>query len=269
MADPAAVDALCEDLLAENRELDRFVSGLSDADWGRVTAFFDWTVRDEILHLHQVDGFGLVSLGDRDAFSEKVKAIRALQAEGVELSEQIRREFAGESNGAVLATWRSGYETIVRKLRDAPEGYRVAWFGPEMGVLSFATARLMEVWAHGQDIYDLFEVHREPSDRIRHICDLGVRTFGWSFRNRGLDVPERPDVRLTAPSGDTWEWPGNGNGTVSGPAQEFAAVVTQRRAFEDTDLSAEGEAALKWLEIAQCFAGAAQERAAPGSRPQL
>ncbi len=269
MADPSTVVALCEDLLAENRELDGFVSGLADADWKRPTPFFDWTARDQILHLHQVDNFGLVSLDDRDAFAAMVEDIRAQQAEGIELSEQVRREFAGISDAEVLKTWRKGYENIVQQLRDAPEGYRVVWFGPEMGVLSFATARLMEVWAHGQDIYDLFGVERKPTGRVRHICDLGVRTFGWSFRNRGLEVSARPDVRLTPPSGDEWDWPGEGQGSVRGPALDFAMVVTQRRAFEDTALVAEGDAAKKWLEIAQCFAGAPQERAAPGSRPAL
>ena len=28
------------------------------------------------------------------------------------------------------------------------------WYGPSMGAKSFLTARLMEVWAHGQDVVD-------------------------------------------------------------------------------------------------------------------
>lgn len=267
MPEAAAVDALCEELLAENRELDAFVTGLSGADWARPTPFFDWTVRDQILHLHQVDGFGILSLEDRVAFSSKLRDIRAKQAEGIELSQQVRDEFSGVADGDVLMAWRDGYRRIVLDLQNAPDGYRVAWFGPEMGVVSFATARLMEVWAHGQDIYDLLDVVRAPTDRIRHICDLGARTFRWSFHNRGLETPARPDVRLNAPSGETWEWPGDGNGLVHGPALDFAMVVTQRRAFEDTSLAVDGDTALQWMEIAQCFAGAPQERAAPGSRP--
>lgn len=266
MADAGTVERLCDELLAENQELDAFVSDLSVDDWRRVTPFFDWTLRDQILHLFQVDRFGLISLGDVDAFRATVAAIRAKQADGIELSQQIRTEFEGISDGEVLRIWREGYERIVKSLRTAADGYRVAWFGPEMGVLSFATARLMEVWAHGQDIYDLFRVQREPTSRIRHVCDLGVRTFGWSFRNRGLEPPERPIVRLEAPSGEEWEWPGS-DSLVSGPALDFALVVTQRRAPEDTELVTRGSEADQWLEIAQCFAGAPQVPAAPGSRP--
>jgi len=35
-----------------------------------------------------------------------------------------------------------------------------------------------EVWAHGQDIYDLVRVSRRPASRLRNICDLGVKTYG-------------------------------------------------------------------------------------------
>lgn len=260
-------EQLIDDLLEENRELDRFVSSLDSASWARETPFFDWTVRDQILHLFQVDRFGLISLEADAPFSETVAAVRAHQAEGIELSQAIREEFAARSNEEVLETWRQGYRAIAAALRDAAEGTRLDWFGPPMGVASFATARLMEVWAHGQDIYDLFEVRREPTARIRHICELGVRTFGWSFRNRELDVPQRPSVTLTGPGGETWTWDGDGEGTVSGSAHDFALVVTQRRAPSDTGLEAEGEIAREWLSIAQCFAGAPQEPAAPESRP--
>ena len=42
-----------------------------------------------------------------------------------------------------------------------------------MGAKSFLTARLMEAWAHGQDICDTVGVEREPTDRLRHIAQLG------------------------------------------------------------------------------------------------
>lgn len=269
MSKAQATQDLCDDLLAECRALDGFVSQLGDADWRAVTPFFGWTVRDQILHLHQVDRFGLISLADSDEFRELVAVIRAKQAEGLQLSELVRNEFAETGNLQVLNTWRDGYERIASELVAAPEGQRITWFGPEMGVLSFAAARLMEVWAHGQDIFDLFSEAREPTDRIGRICELGVRTFGWSFRNRGLDVPKRPSVMLVSPSGEEWSWHGESDESVRGHALDFALVVTQRRAPQDTDLVASGPVAKRWLDIAQCFAGAPQTPASPGSRPQI
>jgi uncharacterized protein (TIGR03084 family) len=262
------LERMSDDLIAECRELDAFVSALNDAAWDRPTDFFGWTVRDQILHLHQVDMFGLASMRGADEFAEEKRITRAGQAEGVELSEQARRRFAGVGREAIMATWRTTYETLVECFRLADPRARMTWFGPDMSVVSFASARQMEVWAHGQDIYDLFGVTRAAHERIRNICEIGVRTFGWSFRNRELEVPAAPAVRLTSPGGATWEWPGEA-GSVTGPSLDFALVVTQRRAVEDSRLVVDGAIARQWMEIAQCFAGAPQARAEPGSRPPV
>ena len=270
LADAGMLDRLIDDLLEECGELDAFVTRLTVDDWNRTTAFFSWTVRDQILHLHQVDRFGLISLIGHAPFSDTVAAVRAHQAQGVELSAAIRHEFVAVSSADVLLTWRDGYRRIAEALRAAPDGKRLDWFGPPMNAKSFASARLMEVWAHGQDIYDLFGVERSPTRRLRHICDLGVRTFGWSFRNRGLEVPSRPTVRLAGCDGAELAWTGEeGDGLVEGTTRDFALVVTQRRAPQETGLVAHGIAAETWLSIAQCFAGAPQEAAAPGSRPPV
>lgn len=120
---------------------------------------------------------------------------------------------------------------------------------------SFATARLMEYWAHGQDIVDALDVGREPTARLRHICHLGYRTRGFAYTVRGLEVPEG-DVRvtLTAPDGSAWEW-GSGDDAVRGTAEDFCLRVTQRRHRLDTGLVATGPLADDWLDKAQCFAG--------------
>ena len=77
-----------------------------------------------------------------------------------------------------------------------------------MGVRMFTTARQMETWSHAQAIYDLVGVERPPpSPRLRNIAEIGVRTFGWAYRNRGLPVPTlTPYVRLETPFGETWAW---------------------------------------------------------------
>ncbi len=126
----------------------------------------------------------------------------------------------------------------------------------------------METWAHGQEIYDLLGVERVDTDRIKNIAVLGVNTFGWTFVNRKLEVPSPvPRVRLTAPSGDIWEWNAEVEGElVEGQATEFCQVVTQVRALGDTSLRVEGEVARSWMEIAQCFAGAVGDPPKPGER---
>jgi uncharacterized protein (TIGR03084 family) len=132
-----------------------------------------------------------------------------------------------------------------------------------MSPASFATARLMEYWAHGQDVIDALGITRGPTHRLKHIAHLGVRTRGFSYAVRGLPVPEG-EVRVTlqAPDGSTWQW-GAGDDAIEGTAEDFCLRVTQRRHRADTGLVATGPLADDWLDHAQCFAGPPTDGRAP------
>ena len=61
---------------------------------------------------------------------------------------------------------------------------------------------------------------------------------------------------MRAPDGAEWSF---GDPTapdlVTGPALDFALVVTQRRHLDDTALVVTGPVATEWMRIAQAFAG--------------
>ena len=136
-----------------------------------------------------------------------------------------------------------------------------------MSARSAMTARQMETWAHGFEVFDLFGVEREESDRLRNLVMLGVNTFGWSHQVHDLPVPAvMPELSLTAPSGALWNFGDANAGRIVGKAVDFAAVVTQTRALADTGLVVEGEVAKTWMANAQCFAGAPETPPAPGHR---
>jgi uncharacterized protein (TIGR03084 family) len=137
-----------------------------------------------------------------------------------------------------------------------------------MSVRSFVTARIMETWAHGQDIADTLSVNRAPTDRLRHVAHLGVSTRNWSYVVRGLPPNQAPViVELAGPSAPTWRWgPDEAEDRVDGTALDFCLVVTQRRHWQDTGLRVRGEAAREWMTIAQAFAGRATE-VRPGRGP--
>jgi uncharacterized protein (TIGR03084 family) len=137
-----------------------------------------------------------------------------------------------------------------------------------MGVRMFTTARHMEAWAHAQDVYDLMRAPRTHTDRIRNIAVIGVKTFAWTFRNRGLEVPgDPPYIRLVAPSGEIWQWnEPSDESRVAGEALDFCRVVTQGRNIKDTALDVLGDTATRWMAIAQCFAGAPVDPPKPGER---
>jgi uncharacterized protein (TIGR03084 family) len=170
------------------------------------------------------------------------------------------------SHSELLGWWRKERNALLEALSKKGPKDRLPWYGPSMSALSFATARLMETWAHGQDVVDAVKATRPPSDRLRHIAHLGYVTFGWSFMNRQMEVPQDPvRLELTSPSGVQWTWgPEEASNIVRGSAEGFCLVVTQRRHFQDTDLMVNGPTAEKWMSLAQCFAGPPTMGPSPG-----
>lgn len=165
----------------------------------------------------------------------------------------------------LLATWRAGRSELERTLRSAPPGTRIPWYGPPMSAASMATARLMETWAHGQDVADALGVMRTPTDRLQHVVRIGVRTRNFAFGVRGLSAPgEEFRVELVGPSGELWMYgPEGAAQRVTGPALDFCLLVTQRANRTDLAVRAEGPDADKWLDIAQAFAGPSGAGRAP------
>ena len=251
MADPTPV---IDDLCAESEELDLLVAELSPEQWALATPAPGWTVAHQIAHLAWTDHSSVLAVTDQDAFAREVE--KALAAPG-NFVDNGAEEGAGKPPEQLLADWRAGRKALADALREAPTGARFPWYGPPMSVASMATARLMETWAHGGDVADALGVARTPTDRLRHIVRLGVRTRDFAFGVHGLTPPfEEFRVELTAPSGELWVYgPENATDRVTGPALDFCLLVTQRAHRADLDLTAVGEDADRWLDIAQAFAG--------------
>ena len=261
--------SICRDLRDEYEELEKLVAPLSEKQWQIVTPFYNWTIHDEISHISFFDGTALLSTRSREDFAAHAQAYGEAKKHNTSLPAIIN-----ESNGRVypsgelLSVWRKNRNDLLEKLASLQPKDRLPWYGPDMSALSFATARLMETWAHGQDVYDSLKVRRMNTDRIRHIAHLGVTTFGWSFVNRKLPVPAISiRVELLSPSGEVWMWGADDAAQrVRGKAEDFCLVVTQRRHVEDTGLEYSGEETAGWLRIAQCFAGGPADGPRPGVR---
>lgn len=257
------------DLRAEAAELAALLEPLAEGDWERVTAFKGYTIADVLRHLHQGDTMATLSITDPAAFQTSQAERRARrEREGSTSRDEARRQFGHLTGRALLEAWRGTLATLCDRLDAIPPDTRLKWAGPDMGARMFTTARQMEVWAHGQEIWDVLGRERTATDRLKSIAVIGVRTFSWTFANRGMPAPlEPPYVRLTAPSGQVWEWNApSAASSVTGSALDFCQVVTQVRNVADTGLAVAGDAARQWMAIAQCFAGPAETPPAPGSR---
>jgi len=260
---------LAQDLRDEGRELHDFIASIASEQWQRRGPFKDWTVEDVLRHLIVGDWFNVLAMTAPERFQTIMAQRRTARAAGEPRTSGI--ETLDKPVGAgheLLAAWFSGLNDLCALFERAQPRQRMAWVGPDMSIRSAATARLMETWAHGQDIYDMLRVAREPRDRIRHIAVLGVNTFEWTFRNRGLEPPgPAPRVELVAPSGAIWTW--NDDQTenrISGAAVDFCHVVTQGRNIAEVTLNVVGPVAQAWMAIAQCFAGTPEDPPLPGVR---
>ncbi len=243
------------------------ISGLDHQVWETKTQFKEWTINDVIAHLHMGNHAADLSLQDTNAFHDLVKEFASGGKQHGRLA-FTHLWLDGLRGHALLDYWRAYYLEMTERFAAANPKQRVQWFGPDMSVRSSITARLMETWAHSQAIYDVLGKTRSDTDRIKNVVVIGMNTFGWTFKNREIAVPtDIPSLRLTAPSGEIWEWnqPNQGH-YIEGNAVEFCQVVTQVRNIADTTLRVVGEAATAWMSIAQCFAGPPQDPPAPGSR---
>ncbi|MEU5876668.1 TIGR03084 family metal-binding protein [Spirillospora sp. NPDC047279] len=245
---------LLADLTAEGDDLESLVAGRPAGDWATPTPAEGWTVAHQIAHLAWTDDQALAAATDEAAFNEIIA--QAMANPGAFVDDGAA-EGAEAEPALLLARWRAGRAALAEALTQVPAGARLPWFGPPMGVASMATARLMETWAHGQDVADALGVRREPTHRLRHVAHIGVRTRDFSYANRGLTPPEETfRVVLSAPGGDEWTWgPDDAGQAVRGPALDFCLLVTQRRHRADLALTAEGADADRWLDLAQAFAG--------------
>ncbi len=251
MAGPGPIVA---DLRAESDELDALVAPLSADRWADPTPAPGWTIAHQIAHLLWTDRVALTSVTDEARFAD---ALAAAAADPIGFVDAGAEEVAATSPAELLADWRVTRGRLHDALLAVPDGRKLPWFGPPMSAASMATARLMETWAHGLDVADAVGVERPATERLRSIAHIGVRTRDYAFSVNNLAAPAEPFlVELRGPGGDTWAWgPPDAAQRVTGSAEDFCFLVTQRRPLRTLDITAHGPDAQRWLEIAQAFAG--------------
>jgi uncharacterized protein (TIGR03084 family) len=249
------LSALLVDLRAESDDLYAIVAAGGPDAPRTPTPAVGWSVGDTVGHLWFFDREGRRALEDPVGFAADLDDLLADPATFM-AEHLVKSRRLGES---LLPAWREERRLIIAALEATDPAARVPWYGPPMSPMSFATARLMETWAHGQDIVDALGARRSPTDRLRHVAHLGVRTRGFSYSVRGLTPPDTPVfVALTGPSGARWTWGDEqADNRIEGPALDFCLLVTQRRLPADLSLTISGDAAQEWMSLAQAYAGEA------------
>jgi uncharacterized protein (TIGR03084 family) len=260
---PSDYIEIVDDLAAEHASLAEMLETLTGEDLERPTHAPGWLVRDQVAHLAQFDVTATTAMVDEERFHAEGRASREAAKRGEPgYLEQARTLTHTE----LVAWWRQASSDLVAASRALDPSRRMPWFGPPMAARSFVTARLMECWSHGLDIEDVVPFQRQPSDRLRHIAHLSVRTRNFSYATRDMEANADPvRVELQLPSGEMLFFGEAGSpNRITGTALDFCQVVTQRRHYLDTALVIEGEAAEEWMQVAQAFAGPPGEGRQPG-----
>lgn len=258
---------LCRELGREQTDLDRFVASRPARDWSVMTPAPGWTVHHQIAHLEFFDRAAVRAATEPESF-ERDRVAFDRDADTYQRNAVVAGLAATPS--VLLDRWRRQRVRFRQVFEQLDPSMRVPWYGPPMKVASKITARLMETWAHGQDVMDALGGTRAQSARLRHVAHIGVLARPYSFAMHQLPAPDEDVfVDLVGPDDERWTWgPDAAVNTVTGTALDFCLVVTRRRHVADTGLVATGPVATAWVEIAQSFAGDPGHGRTPGQFPR-
>jgi len=247
------LDALAAHLADETAAILSSIGGAGDRAWSAATPSPGWTVADQVGHLAYFDEAATASVAGQDAFAPYLAEAVAL---GTELCDVVAARQRARTPSELRSWWLDARATMVAAMLAAGASARVPWYGPDFSVASSLTGRIMETWAHGQDVHDALGVEHPRTSALYDVARLCARTRSNSYAAHGREAPAAGvAVVLEGPGGAWWRFGDDGGEEIRGDAVEFCLVATQRRHRADTTLVATGPAADEWLGIAQAFAG--------------
>ncbi len=253
-------------LAADGADLDAMITGLDDDGWRTPTPAPGWTVAHQVAHLAATFKLAGLAAAEPDTFTAIAGRLSP------DFDANVRGAMAPYLDGppaVLLSRWQEEKAFAEKALSALPGDRIVPWLVRPLPAAVLATAGMMELFGHGQDIADGLGIRRVHTDRIRYLVEFGVRTWDFGYQARGLATPDvELRFELTAPSGAAWAFgPPESTEVVSGPAVDLCLLFTRRRHPDDLRLTATGTEAPHWLTIAQAYRGPAGEGRQPGQFP--
>ena len=248
------------DLIAEQEALDQFLSTVKEEQWDLSSPAEGWTFKDCAVHIaHYDEAAAQLIRGDNSSREEMAR----IGFDYNEISATRRRYM---KSWEMLRWWREGRAAMNEGLMQCDPKQLLPWFATDLRARSFATARLMETWAHGLDCYDTVGAEPEDTDRLRHVAFMTYRARPYAYQMVDLEVPSTPlRLELWLPSGAFWsQGPEDAENLIRGQASEFCRVAVRRRHWKDMNLEIKGDEAKRFIEIAHPYAGPP----GPGRQPK-
>ncbi|MFK0007815.1 TIGR03084 family metal-binding protein [Paenarthrobacter sp. NPDC090520] len=237
----------------EGEALDQLVAALPPSAWALATPAEGWTIAHQIAHLTATDENLLQALMDPQGFSLRASKM----AEDPSYVDKEAARAATEGSTQMLARWRAGRAAILESTEGRNPRDRVPWFGPDMSLLTALTARLMETWAHAQDVADTLAAPYPVTERLKHVITLAILARDYAFRTHGFQPPQQLfRISLESPDGGLWTWgPDDAQESVTGVALDFALLAVRRRHRRNSRVFPTGPLADRWLDVVQAYAG--------------
>lgn len=248
-------------LTAAGQQVDRLVADLDGASWELPTPAPGWTVAHQIAHLAATFRMAELAVASPDTFRQFTSTLSA--DFNANVSQALAR-YLTEPRDVLLKRWRAERAAVDEALAATPPMQMVPWLVRPLPAAVLAAAGMMELFAHGQDIADALGAGREHGDGLRHLVDFVSRTWDFGYQTHKIPVPDITlRFEVTAPSGELWTFgPEDSPERITGPALDLCLLATRRRHRDDLALTATGDEAGRWLDIAQAYRGPA----GPGRR---
>lgn len=186
-----------DDVREEQAALAALLAGLAPSDWNAPTVAAGWCVVHQVCHLADNDDLVTGTLtGAGESFGDRARvAFGDFNGRGVARA-------ASMSSGDALAWFESASARAVGVLAGADGARRVRW-GIGMTVADLTAARLMEHWAHGEDVRAAVGASPSATDRLVWVAALAAKSLPYAFRLASVRPPAGRTLRLevVAPSG--------------------------------------------------------------------
>lgn len=245
-------------LRADSEAIERMVADLTDEQWATETPAEGWTIADQVAHLAFVFSLAATAAGEPEKFRAIAEGVAGFGEFDAAVNAALE-PYRALTPAEILGRFRLERDRSIDALAAIPAEGTVPWFVNPLPPVVLASAGMLECFAHGQDIADTLGVERSHDDRVQYLTTFVAHTRDFGFAAHGETAPaEAFRFELTLPSGRVWTFgPEDATDRVTGSAVDAVLLAARRRHAGDLDVTGSGEAAQRWLSVAQAYRGPA------------
>ena len=162
------------DFLKESKLLYELLLGRNESDYELITQFKNWSIEDVIGHLYLFNVAAIKTVDGPKSFEDFFIPFLQQMQKGKTMVEAQVPWLNGLSGKFLLNEWWESCLELERIYSNIDPKLRVKWAGPEMSARSSITARQMETWSHGHEVFDRLGEKRKEGDHIKNLSLIHI-----------------------------------------------------------------------------------------------